>query len=146
MPDAISASAIAEVPGSGTTTMPARCAADTSAAPGSAMPGHPASDTSPTSLPASAGSSIVATAAIGVRAQRAGDGAQGGLPRAVVAVEQAQRGVEHDRPAADSAQQLECVRPIARLANGDTVARRELVGTDDQVGRMRRSNRAGFRL
>ena len=47
MPDAISASRIDDGPTSGTTRMPAACAAATSAAPGSATPGQPASDSRP---------------------------------------------------------------------------------------------------
>ena len=46
-PDAISASTIDDGPTSGTTRKPSRCAASTSAAPGSAIAGQPASDSRP---------------------------------------------------------------------------------------------------
>ena len=46
-PEAISASTIEEGPTSGTTRKPSRCAASTSAAPGSAIAGQPASESRP---------------------------------------------------------------------------------------------------
>src|SRR5882672_7446291 len=61
MPDAISASSMEEGPTSGTTRMPAAWARRTSAAPGSATPGQPASDMSPQSFPANSGASREST-------------------------------------------------------------------------------------
>jgi hypothetical protein len=55
MPDAINASKTDEGPTSGTTVMPIRCAVATRSAPGSATPGHPTSDSNPTSCPACTG-------------------------------------------------------------------------------------------
>ena len=55
MPDAISASSSDDGPTSGTTRTPAACAAATSAAPGSATPGQPASDSRPMSVPVAGG-------------------------------------------------------------------------------------------
>src|SRR6185369_6174238 len=54
-PEAISASVIDEGPTSGTTRKPSRCAASTSAAPGSAIAGQPASERRPSARPSRSG-------------------------------------------------------------------------------------------
>ena len=53
-------------PTMGTTWMPSSCARATSAAPGSATAGHPASEIKPTSLPVSSGASSAGSSLAGV--------------------------------------------------------------------------------